>query len=178
MSGRSTPRGDDRTRLAALPFNYAHVGATSSLLPAGQHRFRVRRPVGSGQADFEQAGDRLMTWDMHRRAGVRVDADGPVSTGGVALLGLRIGPWWVDAPVRVLDVITDASVRGFSYGTLRGHPERGEERFTVCLGEDGVVMAEICAFSRPGRWFTYLAGPVARHLQARTTRRYVLALGP
>ena len=67
-------------------------------------------------------------------------------------------------------------MRGFFYGTLPGHPECGEERFTVRIDERSVVWAEICAFSRPGRWFTRLAGPLGGRLQARATKRYLTAL--
>lgn len=65
---------------------------------------------------------------------------------------------------------------GFAYGTLTGHPERGEERFEVALLEDGAVEARIRAFSRPGRWFTRLGGPAGRAAQRRITSRYLDAL--
>ena len=175
----SALRTVDRARLAALPFSYDAVGTTArSATPNGYHGFRVRRSLGTGPACFAESTRRLMSWDMHRRAGVRVNVDGPVAPGRDAVLGLRIGRWWIAAPVRVVEVVDAAAVRGFSYGTLPGHPERGEERFIVSIDDDGVVSAEISAFSRPGRWFTRLAGPVGRHLQARTTERYLAALGP
>ena len=65
---------------------------------------------------------------------------------------------------RVLDVIDKPRLRGFSYGTLPGHPETGEERFTVRLDGDDTVWAEIRAFSCPGRWFTGIAGAHLLHV--------------
>jgi uncharacterized protein (UPF0548 family) len=65
---------------------------------------------------------------------------------------------------------------GFAYGTLPGHPERGEERFELRLTRSGEVNFTIVAFSAPGRWFTRVAGPVARLVQDRMTRRYLEAL--
>ena len=105
----------------------------------GCRSFRVRRALGTGAACFEEATRRLMTWDMHRRAGLRVDVDGPAAPGRDAVLGLRIGWWWIDAPVRVVEVIDTPALLGFTYRTLPGHPERGEERFTVSLEDDGTV---------------------------------------
>ncbi|NEE35777.1 DUF1990 domain-containing protein, partial [Streptomyces sp. SID7982] len=68
------------------------------------------------------------------------------------------------------------------YGTLAGHPERGEECFTVDLADDGTVWFTVLAFSRPASWYTRLAGPlvpVVQHWYARrlgrTLRRIVAA---
>ena len=56
---------------------------------------------------------------------------------------------------------------GFAYGTVGGHPERGEERFLVTRAPDGAVTASILAISRPGRWFTWVGLPLARRAQRR-----------
>jgi uncharacterized protein (UPF0548 family) len=117
-----------------------------------------------------------MSWEMHRRAGLLVVADRRVSVGGIAVFGIRIGPWRIDAPVRVIEVIDTAGATGFAYGTLPGHPESGEERFLVRLDPEGTVRAEIRAFSRPGRWFSRLARPAGRRIQRATTQRYLTAL--
>ena len=173
----ATPAVRERARLAALPFSYPEVGATAGRLPAGYHTMIVEQQVGTGRSWFDEAVHRLMSWDMHRRAGLLVDfADHDVTLNGVAVLGVRLGPWRLRAPVRVLDVIDTPSTAGFAYGTLPGHAECGEERFLVHLDPDGSVRAEIRAFSRPGRWFTRLGGPVARRVQTGTTRRYLKAL--
>lgn len=73
-----------------------------------------------------------------------------------------MGPLRINAPVRVVYLVEGPRERGFAYGTLASHPEIGEERFVVRIDEREIVWAEIRAFSRPGRWFTRLAGPVAR----------------
>lgn len=113
---------------------------------------------------------------MHRRAGLRVDADSPVTLDQTVVLGISVGPLKVDAPVRVVSVVEDVRERGFAYGTLPSHPEIGEERFSVRIDDDNVVYAEIRAFSRPGRWFTRLADPLARRVQDAITWRYLNAL--
>ena len=67
---------------------------------------------------------------------------------------------------------------GFAYGTLPGHPERGEELFAVSLGDDDHVRLEVRAFSRPATWWVRLGAPVGRRVQDRITDRYVAALSP
>jgi uncharacterized protein (UPF0548 family) len=94
----------------------------------------------------------------------------------VAVLGIMFGPWRIDAPVRVVEVIAEPTVQGFAYGTLAGHPESGEERFLIHHDPDDTVRATIRAFSRPNRWFTRLGRPLARQVQNDFTRRYLDAL--
>ncbi len=173
----SAAGGRKLARLAASPFTYPEVGATAGALPAGYRHINLDRQLGSGAATFRVAAERLMSWDMHRRAGLLVDTIQPtVTLGSVAVLGIMLGPWRIDAPVRIVNIITEPSVQGFAYGTLPGHPESGEERFLVHHDADGTVRAEIRAFSRPARWFTRLGAPLARQVQDRTSGRYLAAL--
>ncbi|MFE1950591.1 DUF1990 family protein [Streptomyces sp. NPDC059524] len=81
-------------------------------------------------------------------------------------------------PCRVVRVVREPDRIGFAYGTLAGHPECGEEAFLVTREPDGSVWFRIRAFSRPGRWYTRLAGPLARVVQLAVTRRYLRALLP
>ena len=166
----------DPDRLSRLALGYAEVGATSGALPPGYHHLDVRRVVGQGRDWFDVAAARVLTWEVQRRAGLSVDAPRGVALGVRALLGMRVGPVPVRAPVEVVVVTIELDRVGFAYGTLAGHPERGEERFEVLLRSDGAVEARIRAFSRPGRWFTRVAGPVGRRLQRSTTNRYLDAL--
>lgn len=162
--------------LADLRLTYAEVGATSGTLPPGYHHLDVSRVVGQGRDWFDVAAARVLTWEVQRRAGLTVAAEREVGLGIRAVLRMRVGPVPVGAPVEVVVVTVEPDRVGFAYGTLAGHPERGEERFEVVLRADGAVEARIRAFSRPGRWFTHLAGPVGRRLQQTTTRRYLDAL--
>jgi uncharacterized protein (UPF0548 family) len=162
--------------LAGLALTYAEVGATSGTLPPGYHHLDVSRVVGHGRDWFDVAAARVLTWEVQRRAGLTVDTSREVALGVRAVLRMRVGPVPVRAPVEVVVVTAEADHVGFAYGTLAGHPERGEERFEVALRADGAVEARIRAFSRPGRWFTHLAGPVGRRLQQSTTTRYLEAL--
>ncbi|WP_439029157.1 DUF1990 family protein [Gordonia terrae] len=160
---------------------YREVGATAGELPEGYHHVRRSRVVGAGQDCFVAASSRILNWDMHRRAGLEVVAerDGglpAVSVGASVTLRLGIGRVGLPARCRVVEVIDSDRERGFAYGTLPGHPESGEERFWVQWCDDDTVVGHIVAFSRPGRWFTRLGGPVGRFVQSRMTDRYLDAL--
>jgi uncharacterized protein (UPF0548 family) len=113
---------------------------------------------------------------MHRRAGLKVDADGPVAEGRAAVLRLGIGRLVVKAPVRVVHLVDEPRRQGFAYGTLPGHPECGEESFVVEQLADGRVILEITAFSRPASRLARLSGPAGRWVQRRITERYLRAL--
>lgn len=157
---------------------YPEVGASLGVLPPGYHHLDVERELGSGPAVFDTAVARLFAWDMHRAAGIHVARGTPAAAVGAEVqLGFGVGPLRLTAGCRVVEVVDTPQRRGFTYGTLAGHPEVGEESFLVEHRADGRVVGRVIAFSRPGRWFTRLAGPVGLLLQRRTARRYLAALG-
>lgn len=180
VGDRAAETGDrEHAKLASLPLTYPEVGATAAGdLPPGYRHITVERTLGTGHDRFQTAVERLMTWDMHRRAGLLVDHSPPAVTVGqeVVVSILLLGQLAIGAPVRVVAVVDQPRVQGFAYGTLSGHPESGEERFLIHHDADDTVRATIRAFSRPARWYTRLGGPLARHLQDRTTNRYLDAL--
>jgi uncharacterized protein (UPF0548 family) len=99
--------------------------------------------------------------------------------GDSAVLRTGVGPISFDCPVRVIYVVDDPACKGFAYGTLPGHPERGEEAFLIEQEEDGSVWLTIKAFSRPAGFGWWLVSPLMRIVQARATARYLRALaGP
>lgn len=156
------------------PLNYPEHGATAGALPPGYHHLRRQAVIGRGRPAFDAAATRLFAWDMHRRAGLRVSAPGPAAEGVV--VQLRAGP--LRGACRVVYVVDDPDRRGFAYGTLRGHPECGEEFFGVRYDPAiDTVHGEIVAFSRPGRWWTRLLAWPAELVQRRVTERYLRALG-
>ncbi|RVW03367.1 DUF1990 domain-containing protein [Rhodococcus spongiicola] len=154
----------------ARELTYPEIGATAGELPAGYRHVRQSIHLGRGEDTFLAASDALLGWDIHRRAGMRVDADAPTAESGSDVILRWFG---FTIPCRVVYVVDEPDRRGFAYGTLSGHPESGEERFCVERGADGAVQATITAFSRPGRWFTRLGDPIARAVQRLMTRRYL-----
>ncbi len=79
------------------------------------------------------------------------------------------------APCLVTAVHDRGDERGFSYATLPGHPEQGEESFVARLGEHGVVTLQVRAIWRPAGLLTQLALPATVVLQRRATAEYVAA---
>ena len=156
---------------------YSEVGATAGQLPSGYHHVRESLIIGHGQDTFERAATELLAGRAQARAGASVElSEVPLREGSHVLMRLRLGPLLFRIPCLVVWAERTATMCGFAYGTLPGHPERGEERFELRLADSGEVVFSIVAFSAPARWFTRLGGPIARLVQTRMTRRYLEAL--
>ncbi len=164
-------------RLTAADLTYAEVGQTAGPLPPGYHHVHRSVAVGAGSAAFAVAADSLLSWSVHSRAGVRVAASAPTaSPGAVVLLSIGAGPVRISAPCRVVYTVAEPRRLGFAYGTLRGHPESGEEAFVVEHAPNDAVTFTITAFSRPSTAIARIAGPVGRLIQRHATSRYLCAI--
>lgn len=160
--------------LERLSLTYPEVGATAGEMPAGYRHTRASAVIGTGRDRFERAGESVLRWGMQRGAGLRVRATSEAAADGTELI-VRLGP--VPAPCRVVYVLDEADRKGFAYGTLAGHPESGEELFSVRYDPTTEqVHAEVVAFSRPATWWSRLGGPVTRLLQRIVTGRYLKAV--
>lgn len=149
---------------------YPEVGATrTGQLPPGYRHLRYRTSLGHG--DFAAAGDALLDWRLHRAAGVRIEASAPRAAAGVTVVaGLGLGRLRLRAPCQVVWAVADERQAGFGYGTLPGHPARGEEAFLVERDDLGEVWFSVTAFSRPAGWLMRSVGALAvafQHLYAR-----------
>jgi uncharacterized protein (UPF0548 family) len=96
-----------------------------------------------------------------------------IAVGTDVVVALRIGPAWVVVACRIVSVMDTDDAYGFAYGTLPGHPERGEEAFHVVRAPDGEVTFQVVAFSRPADPLARLGSPVARRIQTRITKGYL-----
>jgi uncharacterized protein (UPF0548 family) len=162
---------------------YAGVGGTLTdppVVPPGFSGIDRRLRIGAGRERFEQAAAAVLDWQVQRRAGIRVDVDGPVAVGRETRLGIGFGPLRLHAPCRVVAVVQEPGRRGFAYGTLRGHPEAGEEAFLVETDPHdptAAVFLHVVAFSRHATRLAKFGGPVSRWVQRAATTRYLRALG-
>ena len=162
---------------------YPDVGGTrEGRTPEGFDRLARSTVVGRGREVFDRVADALLRWDVHRGAGLTVEADGPVAEGSHVRLMLP-------GPLRSLPVTIECEVvyvidepgrgrRGFAYGTLPGHVEEGEARFLVETDparDDAPVTLSVEAFSRPGRPWVASVAPLARLGQEAATQGYLLA---
>ena len=154
---------------------YSPVGATGSMhLPDGYSHTRQSVVVGNGGVDFERSVEALRGWRAHRYAGAVLSPPQPAIVAGATVLAvLRVLLVVAVVPCRIVYVTEEDRRFGFAYGTLPGHPERGEEAFHVRLAEDGAVSFEIVAFSRPASVLARLGHPINRLMQGRITRRYL-----
>lgn len=159
-------------------FSYADVGATRAIeaggAPAGFDYDENRKRLGEGAAAFEAACAALRAWKMFPAPWTKISPAGaPIREGtDVAMQAHALGGWWLNSAriVYVFDETTPVRRFGFAYGTLPGHVEEGEERFSVELHADGGVWYDLRAFSRPRFWPVRLAKPLARGLQRRFAR--------
>lgn len=162
---------------ADLPFNYREIGATGEVPfpPPGYSADTYTVLVGHGAAVFERVFSGVLDWQLQLRAGLHIEADGPMESGITAHQYLRLGPILIDGPVGVIECQREARHQSVTLGALAGHPESGEERFSVRLDPDDRVMFEMRIMSRPARWYCRLGYPVSRVLQKRLHRRYLTA---
>ncbi|QLY29844.1 DUF1990 domain-containing protein [Nocardia huaxiensis] len=162
------------------PFTYPDVGATKGEFPPGYHHFRRRRRIGSGREVFDKAADDILGYRMQKGTGIFHQADTPTATPGTEVrMFFGLGRLGITAPARVVYVLDEPNRRGFAYGTLPGHPLRGEEVFAVEYDPaDESVHVVVAAFSLPGTWYSRLGNPVVRQIQRIFSARYLEAVRP
>ncbi|TLM87115.1 DUF1990 family protein [Pseudarthrobacter sp. NamE5] len=135
--------------------------------------------LGAGLATYQRVAAGILSWELQRRAGLRVRADSPTVVPGARVVsGFGIGPFRLKVPCEVVWVHEprrqdEPQSAGFGYGALPGHPARGEESFEVRIDGCGEVFLRIRAFSKPGNWFYAAGAPVTRAAQRYVTSRYI-----
>jgi uncharacterized protein (UPF0548 family) len=161
--------------LRAAPLTYPRSAMDGDHPPTGYRH--VEESLRLHRRDFDGAARDLLGWQVHDRAGLRVQASGTAAhLDTVVELRLGVGPLAIRIPCRVVEVIDEPDRKGFAYGTLPGHPESGEERFVLERQPDGCIRFTISAVSRHATLLARLGGPVSRAFQDHMTRRYLHAL--
>ena len=163
-----------------LNCSYPEIGNSRDLSPDGYNIDHNREMLGRGEAVFIAGCLALRNWRMFPAPWTRIIPDTtPLEKGQVvAMLAHVYGVWWLNACRIVYTLDESAPVRryGFAYGTLPGHVECGEERFSVEWLQDNTVWYDLRAFSRPRYWPVRLAKPLARGLQRRFAAESKLAM--
>jgi len=156
---------------------YEPIGISGNTeAPAGYRLDRWSRTLGASDDVFHSAAQALRTWQVHRGVGLIVCDDGPPTVGAVVAMAAPLPLGFIDVVCRVVAVVEEPDRFGFSYGTLRVHPEQGEEAFTVVRKQDGSVVFEVTAASRPRHVLARACPPLARRLQRSATTRYLDAM--
>jgi uncharacterized protein (UPF0548 family) len=157
---------------------YDHVGST--LDPLRWHPPAVRShhvEVGQDSAAFDAARTAVQTWVPQRALGAGITpAEQRVALDETVVLVLRRGPMFVVAPTRIVAVIDEPRRFAFAYGTLPGHPERGEEGFMVEWLPDGAVRTTIRVQAVPASLAARAVAPFIGWLQNVALRRYLRAI--
>jgi uncharacterized protein (UPF0548 family) len=162
---------------AAEP-TYDHLGSTLDPERYGSGRVRAHDVcVGRGAQDFLAARTALQTWVPQLALG----ADAAISSSRVAegetvVIVFAKGPFHLVVPNRIVAVVDEPRRYAFAYGTLPGHPECGEESFTVEHLPDDTVQATIRVEAKAGSPVTRAMEPVVLRLQAAALRRYLRAV--
>ena len=113
---------------------------------------------------------------MHRGAGLRIAADGPIAAGTNVAFSAPLPIGFVAGTCRIVVVVDEPNRYGFAYGTLSVHPELGEEAFVVSRDDESNVRLDIIGVSRPVQPLARLVPRLADHLQDRAVRRYLAAM--
>lgn len=154
-----------------LDCSYPEVGHSRDLSPSGYNIDHNRVLLGHGETVFAAGCQALRNWKMFPAPWTQLLPDTTLIETGqvVAMLAYVYGVWWLNACRIVYTFDESAPVRryGFAYGTLPGHVECGEERFSIEWLPDNTVWYDLRAFSRPRYWPVRLAKPLARGLQRR-----------
>ena len=157
----------------SLPFSYHGVGASQGRAPSGYAVNHHRGRLGMGPQAFARAVEAMGHWKMYETGWTRLCwPDASISEGTVVgVVGRHLGLRSLNA-CRIVYVREDEEPSlkryGFAVGTLPGHVERGEERFTVEWHEaDDAVYYEVFAFSRPAHPLVKAIQPLARRIQRR-----------
>lgn len=159
---------------AAAP-TYPEIGATrAGHLPAAYRHDRYERRLGSRDDVFEPAVTALRAWHAQIGAGVELFPQGArVDDEDTVVLLIRALGLWVTLPCRVVYVDEAPERFAFAYGTLPGHPERGEVRFAIERDGAGAFVFRIVSFSCTVDPLARLGSPFTRRLQQRVTERYL-----
>jgi uncharacterized protein (UPF0548 family) len=167
-------------RLAQGELNYPGIGSTEDgPTPEGFPCLVTQAYLGEGLATYRRVAQGILTWELQRRSGLRVRTESDVVVPGARVVsGFGVGPFRINAPCEVVWVHPAVpgggpQSAGFAYGTLPGHPERGEEAFEVSIDDRGTVLLKITAFSRHSNWFYVAGGVLARAAQRHVTSRYI-----
>jgi uncharacterized protein (UPF0548 family) len=164
-----------------LAFPYREVGATrASEMPRGFTVDHNRVLLGHGPEVFARAQQAIRDWKMFKMEWLELCwTDAAIEVGST--VGVLVGHFgfWSLNPCRIVYVLEErgpVEKFGFAYGTLPGHAEIGEERFSADFdSRDSSVWYDLYAFSRPGV-MARMGYPLARALQKRFARDSMAAM--
>lgn len=134
------------------------------------------RTVGHGAATFDRAVDFLRGFGQQRAVAEVLPREAVAALGETILIALRVGPATVVALNRIVAVVDEPRRWGFTYGTLPGHVESGEESFLVEHRVGDEVVVRIRARAAVALPASRVLEPLLVPIQRRYARRYLDAV--
>ena len=155
-----------------LPFSYKEVGASKEKIPSGYPINHRRIRLGSGEQTFARARKAIESWTMYRLDWTRLyPPAAPIAEGETVCVVVDHGFCRSLNPCRIIYVLEESGESeryGFAFGTLPGHSEEGEERFTVERHRaDDSVWYELLSFARPHHILAKIGFPFVRLFQRK-----------
>lgn len=168
---------DFLVRQKELPFSYNEVGASQATIPSGYPVNHHRIRLGIGADAFARAKFAIETWKMYQLDWTRLyPPAAPILVGDVVCVIVNHGFCWSINPCRIIYVLKENKLEkdktiekfGFAFGTLPGHSETGEERFTVERRHaDDSVWFELLSFARPHHILARIGFPFVGFFQQK-----------
>ncbi len=164
-----------RASLASEPFSYA-TGILDAPAPGGMSDDRLEAVLGSGDEAWTRARRALDEWTHFDLPWAGAASGGsPAQPDLIVVVGARRLGIHMLVGCRIIEthdsVDAERQTYGFTYGTLRSHIMRGEERFEVwrdvATHEVGYT---IHAMAAPGRWYSRLAKPLVDYYRGQFRR--------
>ncbi len=159
---------------------YPGIGSTEhGQAPEGFPCLTSRTYLGDGPETYRRVAAGILSWELQKRSGLRVRTDSDAVVPGARVVsGFGVGPFRINAPCEVVWVHRPLAGEGpqsagFGYGSLPGHPVRGEEAFEAEMDGQGRVFLKITAFSRPANWFYAAGSALTGRAQRHVTSRYI-----
>ena len=106
------------------------------------------------------------------------DASGAalLQPGDSGIQRIRVAGIQFQAPIRVISVLDEPDAHTVTFGSLEGHPEKGEERMRVTISEDESVYFELRVVWAPDAWWLHPTMPWFKRIQRTHHDRFMSAL--
>lgn len=173
-------RNHDLTRWQKQPFSpQVEAGPRPQDNRDNHERIVAYEAPGPPQPDglARRLADAILRFDVFPRSMLTgVLRRQPVEPGDTVALRYRFLPgldlFFAARVIECFDATTDTCWRcGFTYRTLLGHPECGEETFVVEKDlASGAIKVALRSWSRPGSWLAWLMYPIVRRWQLQAGR--------
>jgi uncharacterized protein (UPF0548 family) len=176
MRSRAAGNLDDRRLTYDVPGVTLLAGDWRAGLTHGFRTYERSLQIGEGPDDWQAAALEVLRWGVKTRSGFAVIGDARATPGSRYWLIARVGPFRVEEPAEVIGVIEEPERVGMAYGTLTGHPIRGEEAFVVTRNDDDTVWFTLRSVTQPSSGVWRAASPAVLLAQRVYRRRYLRAL--